>query len=180
MRPSIKAFSWLPLLILLASCGGEEHQDIKQWMKEQSKDMRGQVPPLPEIKPFPIVSYEASNLTDPYRPAKIEPAKKVDGAGAGAGPRPDMNRPREELEKYPLESLKMVGTVDLQGKSFAIIQVDGKVYRVTAGNYMGLNYGKITKVTEAEVQMKEWIQDIQGNWDERSSSLQLQEQEGRK
>lgn len=177
MRPG-NASLWMIFVAILASCGGEEHQDIKQWMKEQSKDMRGRVPPLPEIKPFPIVSYDATDLLDPYRPAKIEPTKKPEAGGGGL--RPDLNRPREELEKYPLESLKMVGTMDLGGKNFAIIQVDRKVYRVTAGNYMGLNYGRIMKVTEAEVQLKELIQDTQGNWDERDSSLQLQEQEGRK
>ena len=165
-------------VVFLVSCGGEEHQDIKQWMKEQSKDMRGRVPPLPEIKPFPIVSYDAMDLLDPYRPAKIEPTKKLDGGGSG--PKPDLNRPKEELEKYPLESLKMVGTVNINGKKFAIIQADKRVFRVTTGNYMGLNYGKAVKVTETEVQLKELIQDTQGNWEEREGALQLQEQEGKK
>lgn len=177
MRPGNVGL-WMVFLVLLVSCGGEEHQDIKQWMKEQSKDMRGRVPPLPEIKPFPIVSYDASALLDPYRSAKIESTKKPDSGGGSL--RPDPNRPREELEKYPLESLRMVGTMDLKGKGFAIIQADKKVYRVTEGNYMGLNYGRVIKVTEAEVQLKELIQDTQGIWEERNSSLQLQEQEGKK
>jgi len=87
--------------VSLFACSSEEHQDIKLWMNEVTKDMKGRVPPLPEIKPFPIVSYEAVELMDPFNPAKIEPDKKPESSGGGV--KPDFNRFKEPLEAYSLK-----------------------------------------------------------------------------
>ncbi len=167
-----------PLLaiLLLAGCGGEEHQDLKMWMKESTKDLRGRIPPLPEIKAFPIVSYEASDLTDPFKPQKIEPERK----GSGGGLKPDLDRRKEPLEAFPLESLKMVGVLQ-KGKMIHAIVLAGKaVHQVKIGNYMGQNFGIITNISENDIQLRELVQDAVGDWVERTSSLQLQEQEVRK
>lgn len=159
-------------LIALWGCGGQEHADLKQWMEQSSRDLKGKVPPLPEIKPFPVVSYEAGELTDPFNPKKIEPDKKQK---VGAGLQPDLNRRREPLESYPLESLKMVGTL-LQGKRMhALVQADRALHQVRVGNYLGQNFGVITAITETEVTLKELTQDSAGDWVERTSMLQLQE-----
>lgn len=91
---------------------------------------------------------------------------------------PDMDRPREPLESYPLESLKYVGVMSRKKVSFAIILVDGALYQVRVGNYMGQNFGVITKITDSELTLKELIQDSAGDWVERESSLLLQGQEG--
>jgi type IV pilus assembly protein PilP len=168
--------SALALLVplALAACGGEEHQDIKQWMAESSKNMRGKVQPIPEIKAFPIVSYDAGDLLDPFNPAKIIPERR---AGAG-GLQPDFDRPREPLEAYPLETLKMVGVVRDKGVPHALIQVAGTVYQVKVGNHMGQDFGVVTAITDSEVQVKELVQDPTGqtaDWVERLSTLQLQE-----
>lgn len=172
----------LPLIaaMLLSACASDEHQDIKLWMKEVTKDMKGKVPPLPEIKPFPIVSYEANDQTDPFSSAKIGPDKKPEGGSTGGGLKPDFNRFKEPLEAYPLEALKMVGLIQ-QGKMLnAIIKVEKNVHLVKIGNYVGQNFGMITQITESEVQLRELVQDSAGDWVERPGALQLQEQEAKK
>ncbi len=163
---------------LLAACAVDEHHDLKQWMQDASTDIKGRIPPLPEIKPFPIVSYEAGGLVDPFSSSKIEPDKRATSAGGGL--RPDLNRYREPLEAYPLESLKMVGVLREKGRMSAIVLADKAVHTVHVGNYMGQNFGMITKITDSEVQVKELVQDPSNDWVERATSLQLQEQETKK
>lgn len=164
--------------IVLAACsGGGDHEDLRRWMNDVSKDIKGRIPPLPEVKPYEPVPYDTGNLIDPFKPAKIGPEQKK---GGGSGLQPDMNRPREPLEAYPLESLKYVGVMTKNKVSYAIIQVDGSLYQVRIGNYMGQNFGVITKVSESEVILKELIQDSAGDWVERESALLLQGQEEKK
>ncbi|MEZ5615618.1 MAG: pilus assembly protein PilP [Rhodocyclaceae bacterium] len=162
----------------LAACGGEEHQDVRQWMKESTKDFKGRIPPLPAIKLFPAVAYESTDLLDPYNVAKIEPERKAGGGGI----RPDLDRRKEPLEAYPLESLSMVGTL-IKGKMVhALVQADKNLHQVKIGNYMGQNFGIITDIDETEITLKELVPDSLGDYTERTSTLQLQEQqqEGRK
>jgi type IV pilus assembly protein PilP len=162
----------------LAACGGEEHQDVRQWMKESTKDFKGRIPPLPAIKHFPVVAYEAADLVDPYSASKIEPERKAGGGGI----KPDLDRRKEPLEAYPLESLNMVGTI-IKGKMVhALIKADKNLHQVKIGNYMGQNFGIITDINENEVKLKELVPDSLGDYAERTSTLQLQEkqQEGRK
>lgn len=165
--------------LVLGACGSDEHQDLKQWMKDATKDMKGRVKPLPEMKPFPIVSYDAAEMTDPFNPVKIGPDKKVE-AGGGGGIKPDFNRFREPLEAYPLESLKMVGLIQKEKMLNAIIKADKAVHLVKIGNYLGQNFGMITDITESEVHLRELVQDSAGDWVERPGTLQLQEQETKK
>lgn len=163
----------------LAACAGEEHQDLRQWMKESTKDFKGRISPLPEIKSFPAVAYEAGGLLDPYDTAKIEPERKAGGGGL----KPDLDRRKEPLEAYPLESLRMVGTL-MKGKMVhALVQADKTLHQVKIGNYMGQNFGIITDISETEIKLKELVPDSLGDYMERTSTLQLQEkgqQEGRK
>jgi len=166
--------------LMLVACSTDEHQDLKQWMKDATKDMKGRVKPLPEMKPFPIVSYEAAEMTDPFNAAKIGPDRKPFGAGSGGGIKPDFNRFREPLEAYPLESLKMVGLIQKAKMLNAIIKADKTVHLVKIGNYVGQNFGMITQITDTEVQLRELVQDSAGDWVERPGTLQLQEQEMKK
>lgn len=164
----------VPFLFLLG-CGGEEHQDIKQWMTAEAKDLRGRVLPLPEIKPFPIVSYDSNDLIDPFSPAKVIPEKRLGGGGLV----PNFDRPKEPLEAHPLESLKMVGVVRKAGVMHALIQAgDNMIHQIKAGNHVGQNFGLVTAVTEADVRVTELVQDPSGqsaDWIERQASLQLLE-----
>ncbi len=165
------------ICILLAACAeGGDHEDLRKWMNDAAKDVKGRIPPLPQVKPYEPVAYEAGNLIDPFKPAKIAPEGKKGGGGA----QPDFDRPREPLEAYPLESLRYVGVMSRKKVSYAIVQVDGSLYQVRAGNYLGQNFGVITNITESEVVLKELVQDAASDWVERVSSLRLQGQEGMK
>jgi type IV pilus assembly protein PilP len=163
--------------IALVACSGGDNEDLRQWMDGVSKDIKATIPPLPQVKPYEPEAYDAGNLLDPFKASKIGSEQKKSGGG---GLQPDMNRPREPLESYPLESLKYVGVMTRKKNSFAIIQVDGSLYQVRVGNYMGQNFGVITKISESEVTLKELIQDSAGDWVEKESTLMLQGQEGKK
>ena len=165
------------LSMLLLACSNTEHEDLRQWMSETSKGIKGKIPELPQVKPYEAVPYEVGNLLDPFKPGKIGPDQKK---GGGGGLQPDLDRPREPLEAYPLESLKYVGVMTRKGTSFAIVLVDGALYQVRAGNYMGQNFGVITQISESELKLKELVQDPAGDWTERESVLMLQGQEGKK
>ena len=171
-----KIYVALACMVLAACSAGDDH-DLRQWMNDAGKDIKGKIPPLPQVKPYEAVSYDAGNLIDPFKPAKIGPDQKK---SAGGGVQPDLDRPREPLEAFPLESLKYVGVMTRKNASYAIIQVDGALYQVRVGNYMGQNFGVITKVAESEVTLKELTQDSAGDWVEKVSVLLLQGQEGKK
>ncbi len=161
--------------LALAGCEGGEQQELRQELTSMTKDLRGKVPPLPVVKPYEPVPYTAHELPDPFGPAKILLATRGAGQGGGGGLKPDLNRPKEPLEAYPLESLKMVGSLELGKQTFALVKADIGLYRVRVGNYMGQNFGVITKISESEITLRELIQDAGGDWAERESSLLLQE-----
>lgn len=163
--------------LALAACGGEEHADLRQFVKESDKIPVGRIPPLPEVKPYEPFAYNAYDLTDPFKPRKIEPPK----TSAKGGLQPDFNRPREALEAFALENLKMVGTLQQKQQVFALVKApDNSLYRVTAGNYLGQNFGRIVGISETDIKLKEIVQDSGGNWEEKDQALLLQEQEAKK
>jgi type IV pilus assembly protein PilP len=175
----MKAVVPLVLATLLAACSGEEFGDLKAELKEKTKDMRGRIDPLPVVKPYEPVPYKAFDQLDPFSTAKIELVTKSAGAGGGGGLKPDLNRPKEPLEAYPLESLKMVGVLQQRKANFALVKADTGLYRVSVGNYMGQNFGLITAITDSQIQLRELIQDAVGDWTERQSTLQLLDAGGR-
>jgi len=159
--------------ILLAGCGGEEFQDLREFVKNSGVNMRGKIPPPPEVKPYENFAYNNDeNLPDPFKPRKTEqPA----GGKSGIN-QPDFDRPKEALEEFPLENLKMVGFLFRKNVGYAVIKApDGKLYRIKSGNYLGTNFGLIKEVTETEIMIKEMVQDSTGEWTERMSSLHLLE-----
>jgi type IV pilus assembly protein PilP len=168
---------WLIALapLLLAACGSEEHSDIKQWMREATKDLHGHVPPLPEVKPFPVVSYEPGDLPDPFRSSKIDPQKKAGGGGI----KPDLDRRKEELERYPLDAIKFVGLIRDAKLLYAVVTADKRIYRVKIGNYMGQDFGMVADIQtspgldEGKLILKELVQDPSGDWVERESVLEM-------
>jgi len=164
----------LMLVLLLAACGGEEFGDLKAELKEKTKDLRGKIDPLPVVKPYEPVPYKVYDQPDPFGPDKIELVTKTASSGGGAL-KPDLNRPKEPLEAYPLETLKMVGVWQQPKSTFALVKADAGLFRVKVGNYLGQNFGLVTAISGNQIQLRELIQDAAGDWSERQSTLQLQE-----
>lgn len=162
-------------VLLLSACSGAEQEELRQWMQQETKDFRGKIPPLPEVKPYEPVAYDAAGLVDPFRQSKMTADLKATGGGV----QPDLNRPKEPLESYPLESIKYVGSMTKNRQSHGIVLVDGALHQVRAGNYMGQNFGVITKISEMEINLRELVQDSAGDWVERDSTLHLQAKEGK-
>jgi len=160
----------LPVAVLLASCA-DEPSDLKKFITEADKTLPRRVDPLPQVKPFEPFGYEGFDLPDPFKPRKLA-VKQNDGGGL----QPDLNRRKEPLEAFPLEQLKMVGTLQQGADIFALVKADKTLYRVKKGNYMGQNFGLITDITDSEVKLKEIVQDGTGDWAERVSSLPLLEE----
>lgn len=169
----MKAHRLLTMLFcvsMLAACGGGDMEDLPQFMDEAGKDMQGKVEPLPQIKPYEPFSYDAFDQPDPFKPRKLSPS------GGGGGLQPDLTRPREPLEAYSLETLKMVGMIGKKNGINAVIATPDKaIYHVRVGNYMGQNFGLITRITDTEITLKEIVQDSAGDWAERTSTMTLQE-----
>ncbi len=159
--------------LVLASCSSEI-DELRQFVKESEKSLPRKIDPLPAVKPFEPFTYEGFDLPDPFKPRKI--SSRDGGAGGIA---PDLNRRKEPLEAFPLEQLKMVGTLEQAKEMFAIVRADKTLYRVKKGNYMGQNFGLITDVTDADIKLKEIVQDSAGDWAERQSVLPLLEETGK-
>jgi len=167
----------MALTLFLAGCGAEEHQDLKEELKKLTVDMRGKVDPLPVVRPYEPVPYKAFDMPDPFGPAKIDLV--IRKAGTGGGIKPDLDRPKEPLEAFPLESLKVVGVLQQRKETYALVRAEASIYRVKPGNFLGQNFGLITKITDTQVQLRELVQDAGGDWAERVSTLQLQEVGGK-
>lgn len=161
----------LTLFSLLTACGAGD--DPRAFVAGAGKDLRGKVDPLPEVKPYEPFTYAATDLPDPFKPRKLTPPA---GGGKG-GIQPPRDHVKQILENYPLEGLKMVGTLQ-QGKlTFALVKTpDNNLYRVKQGNYMGQNFGIVTQVTETDITLTEIVQDSGGDWTERATKLEMSEQ----
>ena len=162
------------LLLVLGGCSSEINE-LKAFVRDSDKGLPRRIDPLPAVKPFEPFAYEGFDLPDPFKPRKLAAPKE----GAGGGIAPDLNRRKEPLEAFPLEQLKMVGTLSQGKDTYAIVRADKTLYRVKKGNYMGQNFGLITDVTEGDIKLKEIVQDSAGDWAERQSVLPLLEEAGK-
>ena len=162
--------------IALAACGsGDNLGDLREQIKNVHADRKPKVEPLPEIKTQEAFVYKDANLPDPFAARNLNPAAGKGIAGTGVGG-PDPNRRKEPLEEFPLDSLKMVGTITRAKQAFAIVQApDGSVQRIKTGDHMGQNSGLVTKVTEEKIDLIELIQGPLGDWVEREANLTLLE-----
>lgn len=163
----------LLMLLVLTGCSSDDFPDLRDFVEKSGEGMRGKISPPPEAKPYEVFSYNnATSLPDPFKPRK--PSLKQ-GGHPGLN-EPDLERHREMLEEYPLESLKMVGFFQMGKAGYAVIRApDGRIHHVRAGNYVGQNFGQITAVSEVEIRIREMVQDSSGDWSERQSVLQLVE-----
>ena len=164
----------LTAVALLAGCGADQ-DELQQWMEQQRREVRPNVEPLTPPKPFDPEPYRLGEGVEPFSTQKLAVALKQESRSPNSLLASEVNRRREPLEAYPLDSMNMVGSVEKQGRPFALLKVDNLLYQVKAGDYLGQNYGKITKISETDITLREIVQDAAGEWIERTSTLQLQE-----
>jgi type IV pilus assembly protein PilP len=162
--------------LLLLGCAAEEHQDLREWMREEAKGMKGKVTALPEITAFPVVAYEAETLTPPFASGKIVTMESVADKTA-----PDRSRAQQPLEIFPLEDLKVVGIIMKGTVPYALIQTPppNKPKHVRVGEYMGRSFGKITAITRDSVTVLESVKDANGAWVAQEKVLMVPKEGGR-
>jgi type IV pilus assembly protein PilP len=153
---------------LLAGCGGS-NSDLENWVAEVKSRKSSAIEPIPQMKQYEAFAYSPKDRRDPFvavAPKEQQPANN--------GLRPDTTRNKEPLEEFPLDALRMVGTIGSGGRTYAMIKApDGVIHRVTIKDHMGQNYGEITQISEAEISLMELVPDGFGGWVQRPSTLAL-------
>lgn len=175
-----RIFSGLLLMGLLglAACGSSQEEELQKWMADQRAQTKPKVDRLPEPTKFSPQPYTQEGSVEPFSNQKLAQALKRDSNQATANAAliaPELARRREPLEASPLDSVAMVGSLINVGQPVALVRVDNLLYQVRVGNYLGQNYGRITKVSETGLTLREIVQDAAGEWIERTATLQLQE-----
>ncbi|MEJ8813869.1 pilus assembly protein PilP [Variovorax ureilyticus] len=161
----------------LSGCFGSDQDELRTWMTEQRAAVKPNVPPIAEPKKFTPQPYTEAGAIEPFNMQKLTQALRRDSNQPSTSGliAPELTRRKEALEAFPLDSMAMVGSLNRNGQPVALISVDKLLYQVKVGNYLGLNYGKITRITETELALREIVQDAAGEWIERVATLQLQE-----
>lgn len=164
--------------LLLTACGSSGQEELQEWMALQRAQTKPKIEPLPEPKKFTPQAYTQEGTTDPFSNQKLTQALKRESSQSTSNAAlvtPELSRRKEPLESYPLDAMKMVGSLLKKGLPVALVRVDNLLYQVRPGNYLGQNFGRILKVGETEVILREIVQDAAGEWIERTATLQLQE-----
>lgn len=174
MKRVLAPISSALVVTLLAGCS-PDHEELRAWMEQQRREAKPNVKPLQPPKKFDPQPYSATLAVDPFSNQKLSVAIKQEAKQPNSLLAAEMNRRKEPLEAYPLDSMSMVGSVNKQGQPYALLRVDSLLYQVKVGDYLGQNYGRITRIAETEIGLREIVQDAAGEWIERPAALQLQE-----
>lgn len=177
MKPVAKVL-WLALATLgLSACGDSDQEDLQRWMVEQRAQVKPSVPPISEPKKFTPQAYTGASSFEPFNMLKLTQALRRESNQPSTSEliAPELARRKEALEAFPLDTMAMVGSMNRNGQPVALVRVDKLLYKVRVGEYLGLNYGRITRINETEVALREIVQDAAGEWIERVATLQLQE-----
>ena len=175
LRILIAAAAALAATLPLAGCGGNS-DDLPAWTEQQRREVKPSVQPLQAPKRFDPQAYLAAAAADPFSAQKLSVAIKQEARQPSSLMASEMNRRKEPLEAFPLDSMTMVGSLMKEGRPNALLRVDNLLYQVKVGDYLGQNYGRVLRITETEVTLREVVQDAAGDWVERPAKLQLQEQ----
>ncbi|MDB5972014.1 MAG: hypothetical protein JWQ90_4464 [Hydrocarboniphaga sp.] len=160
------------LVLLLAGCG-RGMDELEQWVADVKARKSTTIAPIPQIQPYEAFAYDVANRRDPFVP--VEPQRPANAA-VGAGPHPDFRRNKEALEEYPLDALRMQGTIRTPHAVYALVKApDGVIHRVAAGSHMGQNFGEINAITDTEITLSELVADGFGGWLQRAAVLALSE-----
>lgn len=191
MTRSLCARHWLPTrgvasglaalaaALLLSACGDPGPEQAMAWIAQERAKLQPKVDPLPEPKAYLPENFSADPRNDPFSLQRLSKALGASSPGArtanSALIAPELTRRKEALEALPLTSIAMVGSLIRSGQPVALVRADGLLHQVRVGNYLGQNYGRITRISESEVVLREIVQDAAGEWTERVANLVLQE-----
>jgi type IV pilus assembly protein PilP len=171
--------SWLLVIAVsanLLACSDDPTSDLASYVENVKNQQVSRIEPLPEFRPYESFTYAANDLRDPFTEPSFSNQQAMTVQVSNNGVKPDFERPSEPLEEFPLDSLRMVGTLEQNEASWALINdTDGTIHRVQTGNYAGQNHGKITRVTEFEVELTEIVPDGIGGWMERQATIAISE-----
>lgn len=168
----------VPVVLSLLGCSGASEDELRRWMADQRSQTRPRVTPISEPKQFVPESYRQAATVEPFSSQKLTQALKresTQAAANGALIAPELARRREALESFPLDTMVLVGSMTRAGQPVALVKVENLLYQVRLGNYLGQNYGLVTKIGETDITLREIVQDATGEWVERAAALQLQE-----
>ena len=180
-RPGILLLATLMLSVSLSGCIQiQDTSDLQQFVRETQARPVGKIDPLPEFKPYESFLYRATSLRGPFQPlVKVELTEEEENQGPKNNLKPDFERPKEPLEAFKLENLRMVGTIHMleQGGLSALIKdANGEIHRIQRGNYVGRNYGEIIAVNETQLDIMEIVPNGRDGWMKRPRNLVLVEQ----
>lgn len=165
--------------VALSACTASGEDELRSWMQSERAQIRPQVKPIPEPTKFDPQEYLGMRSIDPFNAEKLTSLLRATDASPvtnSALIAPELARRKQPLEAYPLDTMSMVGSLNRQGQMVALIRVDNLLYQVRTGQYLGQNFGRVTRISETEVMLREIVQDAVGEWTERPAALQLQEE----
>ena len=165
-------------MTLLAACYSAPEEELRDWMAQQKSQTFPKIEPLTEPKQFKPENYTETTEFDPFNLKTLTLALRKDSEQASSNAallEPELARRKEPLEEFPLDTIALVGSLVRGGQPVALVTVGKLLYQVRLGDHLGQNYGRITKIVETEVTLREIVQDAAGEWIERTASLQLQE-----
>jgi type IV pilus assembly protein PilP len=153
---------------MAAGCSSKDTA-LQQFVAQTKQEQPSGVEPLPEVKPYESFFYTAQAMRSPFVPGGS-------GGGNASGPRPDSKRNREFLEQFSLDTLQMVGTLNMNGRSYGLVKTkDGLVHKVLPGNYLGQNEGRVSGIGASSISVTEIVPDGLGGYMERTAALALNE-----
>jgi len=175
--PVYNRINFVIVLALMSGCSNDDYSDLNHYISEVKLRPKGPIETLPEIKVIEPFIFKPEGLRDPFKPLELpeQPEGGIDSLKTN-GIKPDLTRRKEELEAFPLDGLKMVGTVVMKSSLWSLIKAsDGSIHRVQVGNYMGKNHGKIIRIVTDKIELMEIVPDKPGTWREQQTSLALTE-----
>lgn len=169
----------LAMVLAVAGCADSDREELSAWMQRERNSIKPDVKPIPEPTKFEPYAYGGERFVEPFsneRLASILKSGQSLPSGQSALIEPELNRRKQPLEAFPLDTMKMVGSLNRGGQLVGLLKVGALLYQVTPGSYLGQNYGRIQKIEESQIVLREIVQDAAGEWIERPAALQLQEE----
>lgn len=167
------------VVVLLSACSASSQDELQQWMVNERNTIQPSVTPIPEPSRFDPQAYSGEALEEPFSRAKLASILRSGQSVPLSNSsliEPELNRRKQPLEAFPLDVMSMVGSLSQQSQLVALVKVDNLLYQVRPGNYLGQNFGRVERITETEVVLREIVQDASGEWTQRPAALQLQEE----